>query len=281
MKIVRVIGGLGNQMFQYAFYLALMKKYSNVKLDINGFKTYKLQDYQLERIFDLQISHSVNFNSIWMRIYRRIMKMDVIREDTLYHPEVLEIKGLAYYSGYWNSEKYFSEVESEVRDSFKFKNVLVDRNKEISGQILNTNSISLHIRRGDYLETEINRKLYGNICTLNYYEQAINLIKERVENPCFFIFSDDINWCKENLKTENSEFIDWNTGDNSYIDMQLMSLCKNNILANSTFSWWGAWLNENKNKIVIVPSKFLNNMIPENMDTFVPKNWIRIEARGN
>ncbi len=279
MKVVKVIGGLGNQMFQYSFYLALKKKHNNVKLDASSFKTYTLHAYQLENVFNLKhLVHSFNVNSTAIRFLRRILKLDVILEDTFYHPKVLEMKGWNYYSGYWASEKYFIEIEQDVRDSFKFKNELADKNKDISDRIFNSNSVSIHVRRGDYLETEINRKLYGNICTLGYYEQAIKLIKQKVENPYFFIFSNDIAWCKENLKVENAEYIDWNTGADSYIDMQLMSLCKNNILANSTFSWWGAWLNENKDKMVIVPSKFLNDMTPENMDTFVPEKWIRIEA---
>jgi hypothetical protein len=279
MKVVRVIGGLGNQMFQYAFYLALKKKYANVKLDIGDFGYYKLHNYQLEKVFDLkEIKHSFNFNSLWMRIIRKGIKIDVIKEDPLYHPEVLELSGWVYYSGYWISEEYFKEVENEVREAFKFKGKLVDKNKDVAERIYNCNSVSIHIRRGDYLETNINRKIYGDICTLNYYEKAVEMINQKVENPSFFIFSNDIDWCKENLKVINAEYIDWNTGEDSYRDMQLMSLCKSNILANSTFSWWGGWLNENKEKNVVVPSRFFNDILPSNMDTLVPKDWIKIDV---
>jgi hypothetical protein len=231
----------------------------------------------LENVFDLkEIKHSFNFSSLWMRIIRKAIKIDVIKEDPLYHPEVLELSGWAYYSGYWISEEYFKEVENEVRDSFKFKGKLVHKNKDVAERIYNCNSVSIHIRRGDYLETDMNRKIYGNICTLNYYEKAIAKIHQKVENPSFFIFSNDIDWCRENLEVINAEYIDWNTGDDSFRDMQLMSLCKSNILANSTFSWWGAWLNVNKEKNVLVPSRFFNDILASNMDTLVPKDWIRI-----
>jgi hypothetical protein len=278
MKVIRIIGGLGNQMFQYAFYLALKKKDPKVKLDVSDFKYYKLHAYQLENVFDLNgIKYSLPYNSFFLRIIRRIARIDVIREDTLYHPDVLDIKGWSYYSGYWCSEEYFKTIANEVRESFQFKNKLEDKNKELSIRIIESNSVSIHIRRGDYVESEINRKIYGDICTIRYYLNAIERISQLVENPRFFIFSNDIEWCKENLSIKNSEFVDWNTGTNSYIDMQLMSLCKNNILANSTFSWWAGWLNTNKEKIVTVPSRFFNDILQSNMDTLVPKEWIRID----
>lgn len=276
MKIVRVIGGLGNQMFQYAFYLALCKRYKNVKLDTSAYKHYKLHDYQIEDIFNLiQLKHA---NKLEVSLFRFNKNWNIIKEDTFYHPEVMDIKGFRYYSGYWNSENYFSDVINNVRISFRFKNKLSDKNQEIVNEIENTNSVSIHIRRGDYVNSEVNQKIYGNICTLEYYKKAVKKIEEYVQNPNYFIFSNDIEWCKDNLEINNSKFINWNSGKENYIDMQLMSLCKNNIIANSSFSWWGAWLNENKNKIVISPSKFFNEILPSNMNTLIPSDWFKIEG---
>lgn len=276
MKVVRVIGGLGNQMFQYAFYLALRNRYKNVKLDIGAYKHYKLHDYQIEDVFNLkELKFATRLEVLFFRIFK---KLQVVKEDTLYHPEVLDIKGCRYYAGYWNSEKYYTEVMNNVKLSFNFKNKLNNKNQEIVNEIKNTNSVSVHIRRGDYISSDLNRQIYGNICTLNYYKKALLKIEETVENPNYFIFSNDIEWCKENLKIQNAKFINWNTGKENYIDMQLMSLCKYNIIANSSFSWWGAWLNENKNKIVISPSKFFNDILPSNINTMIPDDWFKIEG---
>jgi hypothetical protein len=276
MKVVRVIGGLGNQMFQYAFYLALRKRFNNVKLDIGSYKYYKLHDYQLEEIFNLkELNHASRMEIL---IFRFIKKWQIVKEDVFYHPEILDIKGFRYYAGYWNSENYFTEVINNVKQSFNFKINLKDKNEQIANEIKNTNSVSIHIRRGDYISSEVNRQIYGNICTLNYYTKAISKIEESVVNPSYFIFSNDIDWCKENLKIGNAKFINWNKGKDNYIDMQLMSLCKNNIIANSSFSWWAAWLNENKNKIIISPSRFFNDVLPSNPNTLIPADWYKIDV---
>lgn len=290
MKIVRIIGGLGNQMFQYAFYLALKNRYENVKLDISAYeKEYKLHNgFELSNIFDLnfeiasksEINKLKYRNNLFGKIQKKILrkKNEVNYVDTLYHPEVLDIKEDAYYNGYWNSEYYFLDIEDLVKRSFEFKNGLNDLNKKILNSILKEESVSVHVRRGDYLESKINREIYGNICTEEYYEKAIEIIKNKISNPKFYVFSNDIDWCKKNLILDNVEYVDWNIGKESYIDMKLMSCCKHNIIANSSFSWWGAWLNKNPNKKVITPARFFNNVIPSNMETFLPKNWIKIKV---
>lgn len=144
-------------------------------------------------------------------------------------------------------------------------------------KIINSNSISLHVRRGDYENNSSAKRLHGGICTLNYYKQAIELVASRIKNPVFFIFSNDLKWARENLELEKYKqvLVNLNKGNNSYKDMYLMSKCKHNIIANSSFSWWGAWLNANPKKIVICPKRWYNNKRLDSKD-IVPESWIRI-----
>lgn len=154
-----------------------------------------------------------------------------------------------------------------------------EKNQKILEKITQTNSVSIHVRRGDYYNNESAFKIHGNITTKKYYENALEFIKEKVKNPVFFVFSDEFEWVKKNLYFFSNygevHIIDWNKGFDSYIDLQLMSNCKHNIIANSSFSWWAAWLNKNKNKIVISPKKWVNN-INENKIDIIPNNWIKI-----
>ena len=170
------------------------------------------------------------------------------------------------YCAYYQDKKYFLDNVSKI----KFREVnLDDKNKQIMDLILNSNSVSVHIRRGDYLKAE-NIKMYGNIATDDYYKKAIATISSKVKDPYFFIFSNDIEWCKSNLYIDKVVYVQDNTGAKSYIDMFLMSKCKANILANSSFSYWGAMLNENINKIVVYPHIWNNVYTPD----IFPQNWI-------
>jgi hypothetical protein len=258
--------------------LALRKSHPNTKLDISSYKFYKQWNYQLEKVFKLNnpIYSTINWNNFFVIKIRSILNLNIEKEDTLYHPEVFNIKKSAYYMGYWNSEYYFQNVKEEVKHSFQFFEFEDCKNKELQLLITKTNSVSVHIRRGDYLINETNKGIYGNICTLQYYYNCIKWINKHVNNPKYFIFSDDLPWCKENLYIEGAIYIDWNNGVNNHMDMHLMSLCKHNILANSSFSWWSGWLNNNPRKIVLIPPFFFNPLIKFNMDTLVPNDWIRI-----
>lgn len=287
MIVVKIIGGLGNQMFQYAFYKSLLAKGIETKVDINGYKNYKLHNgYELEKIFNVNplkanidecLKYGMPKNNLISRVLR---KLKVKNSESYYEQEAIESLQYApekynfnknmYMNGYWASYKWFQDIDNEIRRDFTFKYELDDKNKFIANDIRESNSVSLHIRRGDYLKYDI----YQGICTKDYYEKAINYIIERVENTKFFIFSNDIEWCKKNLKLDNIYYIDNNTGLNSYKDMQLMSLCKYNIVANSSFSFWGGHLNSNPKKIVIRPHKFLN-LDYEKEDIF-PASWVKI-----
>jgi hypothetical protein len=143
----------------------------------------------------------------------------------------------------------------------------------LRNKILSTNSVSIHIRCGDYLSPKY-ISIYGGICTIEYYKRAISYILQTVDNPVFFIFSDDIEWTKDNITINNAIFVSNNKGINSFLDMYLMSICKHNIIANSSFSWWGAYLNKNKNKKVIMPNRWFNSKLPD--PNVFDSKWIKL-----
>lgn len=276
MRTVKLVGGLGNQMFQYAFYLAIKKqKKGLIFIDLSYYNTTDCHNgFELTNIFNIP---KWPFSPFYFYIYKIIRKLNggaklkvdpaaghFKVENTIYMRH-------AVYNGFWQSEKYFKDIEDIVRKTFQFKNPLSDNNVKYKQLIKKYNSVSIHIRRGDYLMSPDTQ----GICTSLYYTNAIEYLKSRVHDMVFFVFSDDIEWCKFNMNFGDSSvyFIDENKGKFSYVDMQLMSYCKHNILANSSFSWWGAWLNNNKNKIVIAPAKWFYN---EDVRDILPDTWIKL-----
>ena len=177
-----------------------------------------------------------------------------------------------YLRGYWQNPNYWENCRGNLKDIFEFKTDYIDdRNKDIAKKIKGENSVSIHVRRGDYLWAE-NAEARMEICTLEYYKKAISYIYEKAGNCSFYIFSDEPKWVRANFTELDYILIDWNQGENSYLDMYLMSLCKHNIIANSSFSWWGAELNCNKEKIVVSPSKWYNGMSSD----LIMNDWIKI-----
>jgi len=289
MIIVKLIGGLGNQLFQYALgrHLAYILQ-TELKLDIACFETYKLRTYSLKN-FNIQENFATleeirRFKPISRKpIDRLIFKIkqgfnrySVIKEPYFhFYTEVLKAKDNTYLEGYWQSEKYFKDIEQIIHQEFTVKNELQGKNKEIAQHILDTNSISIHIRRGDYVTNPLTNKIHGT-CTLEYYHQAVMLIVEKVKSPHFFLFSDDPEWVQRNIVLEYpTTHVDHNKADKDYEDLRLMSLCKHNIIANSVFSWWGAWLNKNPDKIVIAPKRWFNENSYNTKD-LLPEPWIKI-----
>ena len=285
MKIVRYLGGLGNQMFQYAFYQSMKRKFASVKADLTEFEGYNLHNgFELERVFPITLDkaspflvklYDPHYRSWWIRKMRRVvgLKHAFYEEKALFHydPSPFEDKSNRLYWGYWQNERYFSEIEDTLRQDFKFKLPLDEKNKSVLQQIQSSNSVSIHVRRGDYLHNE----LLGGVCSPAYYQAAVDAMVEKTSDPVFFIFSNDMAWCQSNLNLPQAHFISWNHGDQSYIDMQLMSHCKHNIIANSSFSWWSAWLNSNTDKIVIAPMRWTND--PTNSITdIIPSQWITL-----
>jgi hypothetical protein len=297
-EIVILSGGLGNQMFQYSFFLA--KKEYNKNIALTDYLFYfepssPHNGCELFTLFNVAICKSIfirnitwlirkllifqnkkrfcKISSLIVLLFKKI-KINIIIEKNngnIDYDIIQKLTGLCLYIGYWQSEKYFLSVKQEVLDSFSFERLAKScKTSEILKLIENTNSISIHVRRGDFLMEE---EKFGGICTLLYYEKAISEIEKQVESPVFFIFSDDMKWVRENILIPNPHYIDWNQGKDSWQDMYLMSKCKHNIIANSTFSWWGAWLNQSPQKVVITPSRFLNNIDTPDL---IPNTWITV-----
>lgn len=285
MKIVQFIGGLGNQMFQYAFYLSLKNRFPNVKADLMAYDEYKLHNgYELEAVFNVKLdqlskteaSFFLENDRRWLiRKLRKIFKLRIPlfyeRREFKYDKYIVEDPSSLYYIGYWQCSAYFHQYREELLSNFTYRRTLNESSRELSKIIEHSNSISVHVRRGDY----INNALLGGICDVAYYETARTTIETMVPDPVYIVFSNDIAWCKRNLRLKNVFFSDGNSGSDSAADLHLMSLCKHNIIANSSFSWWGAWLNRNEQKIVIAPKKWVNSEDAELLDV-VPDSWIRI-----
>lgn len=276
MIIVEINGGLGNQMFQYALGRCLsLKNNTELKLDINIFNNHKLRKYELgflniiENIATEEEIEKIKYiKSKMPGILRKPFKIpkysfnaDSHIHEKHFHfdPEILNLPNDLYVEGYWQSEKYFKQISDIIKKDFTVKNELSGKNKEFAEEISKGNSVSLHIRRGDYVNDAKTKAAYY-VDLDEYYKNAINLINEKVNCPHFYIFSDEPEWVKNNYaKDLNCSVVDINSADNGYEDMRLMSLCKHNIIANSSFSWWGAWLNNNTEKIVVSPKKWFNH----------------------
>ena len=292
MVISNLIGGLGNQMFQYATGRALaLRKKTELRLDISGFEDYALhQGFELQRIFSCpaRIASNADVKNVlgwqgasWARRLLSKPALASLRSKALliephfgYWPRIIEAPPACYLQGYWQSEKYFEAAIDTLRSEFAFKHPLDQNNANLAEQISASNSISLHIRRGDYANNPKTLAMHG-LCSPDYYRAATELVSVRIESPHFFIFSDDIGWAMENLKLEfPCNYIGHNQGKDSYKDMQLMSLCRHHIIANSSFSWWGAWLNPLPEKIVVAPKKWFAN--GRAIDDLLPEKWVKL-----
>jgi len=300
MKIICLFNGLGNQMSQYAFYLSQAENqkvlYSTYymrrsKRDHNGYELQKLFNIPEQRYFILDLlvrfarklaifEEKPKYHKFILCIFEalKIIGIEIIKESKDYSfnkNHLMPHKGIKIHISGWYNAKYFKTKENVIRETFRFDTSrLSNLSSKYLERIKNENSISIHVRRGDYISVQ-NLNKFGNICTLNYYHKAIKLIIDKITNLAFYVFSDDINWVKENLNIPNPTYVEHNTDENSWQDMYLMSQCKHHIIANSTFSWWGAWLGENKNKIVITPDRFYS--IIETPD-FFPEEWIQIDT---
>lgn len=282
MIIIKLIGGLGNQLFQYSLGRHLsIRNNAQLKLDVSGFETYKLHKYSLynfnivenfssnEEVKKLGINNKIlkNINNLLPLQYRKYIK----ESGYLFAPMILDLKDNVYLEGYWQSEKYFKDIEDAIKKEITLK---VEVDELVQNLIDGTESVSLHIRRADYVTSPKAIKVYS-ACSLEYYRQAIDIITKKISNPNFFVFSDDIDWAKKNLKINYPLFFVDHGAEKNYEDLILMSKCRHNIIANSSFSWWGAWLNNNSDKIIIAPKKWFNDN-SKNTSDLLPNNWIKI-----
>ncbi len=293
MIVVKIRGGLGNQMFQYA-YAKVLEKNHQVKIDVSE-DTHITGDYQLDK-YNIDLISSTNrenrrYHSLVPKFLRKILshRSKIIKEKSmLFDVDYLNIEDDNYVIGFFQSEKYFKEIRGVLIEQFTLKRGVSNYTKEIEFKILEAkNSCSIHVRRGDYMSERYIKT--HHVCGLKYYENAIKYMQSKIQDIHFFVFSDDIEWAKENFNVERVTYIggkDTHTilgaGDQKELippheDIYLMSLCSHNIVANSTFSWWGAWLNENKDKIVLAPENWFADEKLQAVSKDVPcVDWVRI-----
>jgi len=290
MIITHLIGGLGNQLFQYA--MARRIAYKNnitLKLDISDFAMYKLREFKLDK-FNITAEIATQ-EEIWrfkknryrilgtfFSLYNSVLPFNsrsIIKERYFYYdPEITKILDDVYLEGHWPSEMYFLDIKEMLSEEFTLKYDMNNYHQALKNQIKNTESVSIHIRRGDYVSNPVVNKIHGT-CSQNYYKKAVKVITNKIDNPHFFIFSDDPVWVKENFKIPFTSTVVRSDDQRDYEDLILMSNCKNHIIANSSFSWWGAWLNPREDKLVISPSRWYQGADYDTRD-LLPNSWITI-----
>lgn len=273
MITIHVNGWLWNQMFQYAAGFALSKKLEvPLLVDTSAYATYRLRNFELRDVFLIHgrvtkfplLSLVKNKLVVGKKKAQKIYKEPHFNVDDKF----FNIQDGQTIQGYFQSERYFKEFSREIKEEFAFKQELDKDNRDIQEKISTIESVSIHIRRGDY----VNHSLHHN-CPLSYYQEAIKQITDKVTNPKFFVFSDDIERCKQNLGVD-AEYVHWNGWKDARKDMCLMSNCKHNIIANSSFSRRGARLNANPQKIVFAPKKRFND--DTNTSDIIPDSWTKI-----
>lgn len=292
MVTIKLIGGLGNQMFQYATGRAVAHRLGvQLLLDVSGFAHYDLRRYELDKWAihaslaspeDLLRAGVVARAPTWFSRIGRAMgferPLSSFKEVSLaYDPGILKVAAPIYLDGYWQSDSYFSNVADLLRREFVLKDPVNAANLGMTALICqaDASSVSLHIRRGDYVSNPHTAQYHG-VCSLDYYRAAIDYLAERVPNPHFFVFSDDLAWVAENFKLSHPmTLVDVNDADSGAWDMALMKSCSHHIIANSSFSWWGAWLNSASDKIVVAPARWFSRA-DQNTRDLIPSTWVRL-----
>ena len=274
VKIVAFNGGLGNQMFIYAFYYVLHRQswLSFVEIDIedtygqhNGFELFGLfkairprSNLYCRRVKNLTVKYPTQY------LFREV------GEDIRLRVPVGSLYPFLVYDGFWQSEYYFKAYESDIRRLFTFDTTSLNpRSAALVSELRQDNTVSMHIRRGDYTE----HPEFRDICSVDYYRVAVDLVNQQVTDARLYVFTNDAAWVRQHMDFVPYQLVDWNTKADSWQDMYLMTQCRHNIIANSSFSWWSAWLNENPEKVIIAPSKWFNSLEAKDI---VPQEWIKI-----
>jgi hypothetical protein len=300
MIIVRLEGGLGNQMFQYALgrHLSIINN-TELKIELSAFDKNSYSNKTTYRGFQLtafklnyKVANKGDIQSVKNsipdfseRLKYRLMRLKTtpyyrkneIYETTVFRfdENILKVGKNTYLVGYWQSSFYFNAIRKQLLEDFQFSDIPTEKEYPFIKKLNTQNAISVHIRRGDYVSNPEYLKIHG-LCSVEYYQKAIEYICSRVQNPIFYFFSDDIKWVEHNLKISHSSvYVTETPLGKDYYELYLMSLCKHNIIANSSFSWWGAWLNQNKQKIVIAPAKWMNNIETDTKD-LIPTELIQL-----
>ncbi len=284
MIIVNLTGGLGNQMFQYALGRALSQMNNDVlKLDTenlsrateigNIYRSFSLSDFMI--IDSLATKQEINefkypyglFSKLSILVKRKILR----QFNVVFDQKILKLAGHQYLDGYWQSPKYFENIRETLLNDFQLKEPLPESGKILEVEVVSNNSIAIHVRRGDYINNSRVLDEYG-ACSISYYQKAITEVIKTNPDGCFYIFSDDIDWAKSNLSIADKPvvFVEEKSLSDSQ-ELYLMSKCKHNIIANSSFSWWSAWLNQNPNKIVIAPTPWFDK-VPYD-ENLIPASW--------
>ncbi|HED37756.1 MAG TPA: alpha-1,2-fucosyltransferase [Ignavibacteria bacterium] len=288
MIIIKLKGGLGNQLFQYTLGRSLeFVHHKQVKFDLSWFDKFPQRKYNLSN-FNTKVDIATKIEIIMLREWkmkkdgRRYFPLNLFRkkhalhiEENYYHyqDKILEVRNNTYLDGNWQSEKYFKNIENIIRKEITLKEKVNENLKRNMQEIKECNSVSLHIRRGDYTTVKVQCIL--KLCSPEYYNQAIEFVKNKTKKPTFFIFSDDMEWVRNNIETHTPTIFVSDGNLKDYEELILMSRCKHNIIANSSFSWWGAWLNDNQNKIVIAPKKWFKDT-SKNTKDLIPESWIKL-----
>jgi hypothetical protein len=282
MISTHIYGGLGNQLFQYSAGRALSLQHGvNLRLIWSGGNNKSRALAMMHFNVNCKIFHSAKLS--------KRFDFDVIKNFLIHGPPVIFCEKMQGFDdqfnslgvnvrlkGYWQSEKFFKTFASVIRKDLQIVTLPTKQNQLLSEKILSKNSVAVHIRRGDYITDSSANTIHGT-CSIEYYKGAMDYIATKSrKQTIFYIFSDDIPWAMENLITEHEVvFVDHNNDITNYEDLRLMSQCKHNIIANSSFSWWGAWLNINPQKIVITPQKWYADNNTKNED-LIPSNWMKI-----
>ena len=288
------MGGLGNQMFQYALGRRLALDHGNqIKLDLNWFVTQTKRRYELNQFnITLEVASSKDLekfphysHSRFRRLlYNRIEKWIprqariIINEPSygVFYPHVLEVTGNKYLVGYWQSERYFKPIEAYLREEFRLKQPLSVEDQVLATEMYcNPYSVCVHVRRGDYVsDYHINR--YHYVCTPDYYDKTMRLMNEKLGGKAFFyVFSDDPTWCSSEMSYPSGYKIISNDKRSTADELIMMSNCQNAVISNSSFGWWGAWLCNNNEKIIIVPKIWFADSGYKTTD-LIPENWLKL-----
>ena len=277
MITVEMLGGLGNQLFRYAAGRSLAQKHkTGLILDVSHYEKYKLRTFELG-CFNIK-AEVRNSTDIFTRIATGALKFfpgQKTYREKYYHFDsgFFDLPDGTYLSGYFQSEKYFSPIALQLKKELTLKTMTLIT-KKLLKEITSTNSVSVHVRRGDYADNPATQKLHG-ICPPEYFHKAFTLIEKKINDPHYYFFSDEIAYVKKNMEMKRKSFYVAASPVGPAEDLILMSRCKHNIIVNSTFGWWAAWLNPNPHKIVITPIKWYLHG-PKDTQDLLPVSWLKI-----
>lgn len=273
MIVSQLVGGLGNQLFQYAAGRCLAEACgAELGLDLSAFTTYGLHDYSLQHFRIIGKAVTPDMPQYPVRVFKEANGFQ-------FDPAFNTLRDGIVLNGYWQSEKYFAAIADTIRDEFQVIHSLTGNNLELAERISSTNSVSIHVRRGDYVSNSYSDQILESL-DLEYYHRSLEELCRVEDDLHCFVFSDDPTWVRTHLRPRiPATYVSHNEASANYEDLRLMTLCRHNIIANSTFSWWGAWLNANKGKRVFAPTQWLSaNARQLVVKDLIPESWTRVEA---